>query len=194
MNTPSQPDSPRRVELLERAYQHVLTHGLADMSLRPLAHAIGSSPRVLLFLFESKEGLVRALLARARLDELSVLESVPLDDGTIDQTALLLWDWLAAPGHRNVLTLWAESYTRSLVQPDGAWAGFAEQTVNDWLTLLAAFQPEAHRDSDAAVAERTIVLAILRGALLDLLATGDAGRTTAAVRQQLMAGRAGRTG
>jgi hypothetical protein len=33
--------------------------------------------------------------------------------------------------------------------------------------------------------ERTAVLAILRGALLDLLATGDEERVTAAVRAQL---------
>jgi len=46
------------------------------MSLRPLAAAIGSSPRVLLFLFGSKEGLVRALLARARLDELGLLDEI----------------------------------------------------------------------------------------------------------------------
>jgi AcrR family transcriptional regulator len=51
----------------------VLSNGLADMSLRPLAKAIGSSPRVLLFLFGSKEGLIRALLARAREDELGYL-------------------------------------------------------------------------------------------------------------------------
>ncbi len=68
------PPSPRKEELLERAYQYVLSRGLADLSLRPLAAAIGSSPRVLLFLFGSKDDLVRALLARARADELAFLE------------------------------------------------------------------------------------------------------------------------
>ena len=33
--------------------------------------------------------------------------------------------------------------------------------------------------------ERTLILAILRGALLDLLATGDLERTTAAVERQV---------
>src|SRR2546421_11622786 len=58
--------SPRRQELLELAYRHVLDTGLTDMSLRPLATAIGSSPRVLLFLFGSKDNLIRCLLAKAR--------------------------------------------------------------------------------------------------------------------------------
>src|SRR5690242_14370703 len=60
--------SPRRDELLERAYAYALGHGIADLSLRPLATAVGSSPRVLLFLFGSKDGLMRALFARARRD------------------------------------------------------------------------------------------------------------------------------
>src|SRR5262249_17829780 len=68
------PPPPRRKELLERAYLYALGHGLADLSLRPLAAAIGTSPRVLLFLFGSKDGLIRALLARARADELAFLE------------------------------------------------------------------------------------------------------------------------
>ena len=65
--------SPRRHELLELAYAYVLEHGVSDLSLRPLAAAIGSSPRVLLFLFGSKAELVQALLARAREDELELL-------------------------------------------------------------------------------------------------------------------------
>ncbi|MCC5697309.1 TetR family transcriptional regulator, partial [Klebsiella pneumoniae] len=65
--------SARKVELLEAAYRYALTHGLAGLSLRPLAKEIGSSPRVLLYLFGSKEGLVQALLTRARADELELL-------------------------------------------------------------------------------------------------------------------------
>jgi hypothetical protein len=59
--------------------------------------------------------------------------------------------------------------------------------VRDWLDLLAATQPDDGRPSAAAESERTLVLAVLRGALLDLLATGDVERTTAAVRRELTA-------
>src|SRR3954451_5011316 len=50
--------SPRREELLEAAYAYVLRHGLSGLSLRPLAREVGSSPRVLLYLFGTKDGLV----------------------------------------------------------------------------------------------------------------------------------------
>jgi hypothetical protein len=65
------------------------------------------------------------------------------------------------------------------------WGGFAAATVNDWLTVLAAHQPPAERDSVDGAARRTLALAVLRGALLDLLATGDHERVSAAVRHHV---------
>jgi AcrR family transcriptional regulator len=174
--------TPRREELLELAYEYVLQNGLSDLSLRPLAKAIGSSPRVLLFLFESKEGLIRALLARARDDEVRFLAQVRPEDG-LDAVVRTTWSWLADPAHRGLLVLWVEVYARSLGDSDGPWHDFARQTVDDWLSIFAAAQPPARRRTKAGSAERTIALSALRGALLDLLATGDVARTTAAVEE-----------
>jgi AcrR family transcriptional regulator len=179
-----QPASARRAELLELAYAYVLQHGLAGMSLRPLAGAVGSSPRVLLLLFGSKEGLVRALLGRSRVEELALLDDVGAPGADPAETVLRLWEWLAAPQRRALLRLWAEGYGRSLVEPDGPWGGFAAEGVRDWLALLGGLL-----GGDPAEAElrATAVLAALRGCLLDLLATGDAERTGAAVRAQVAA-------
>jgi AcrR family transcriptional regulator len=177
-----EPSSARRDELLELAYQYVLQHGLGDLSLRPLARAIGSSPRVLLFLFGTKDELVRALLSRARREEYALVQELGASQAAdLHTVAMRVWDWLAAAEHRGVLVLWTESYARALVAPDGSWGGFATATVRDWLALLAAAQPEDERETSAGEAQRTLVLATLRGAMLDLLATGDRARTTAAV-------------
>jgi AcrR family transcriptional regulator len=184
MQEESATPSARKVELLESAYRYVLQHGMADMSLRPLATAIGSSPRVLIFLFGSKDGLERALLARARADELAILERLGDAVGLVPAVEGV-WRWLAAEEHRPLLRLWVETYARSLIEPDGAWAGFAAATVGDWLDVLARCQPAAERDGEQGAARRTVALAVLRGALLDLLATGDERRVTAAVRLQL---------
>jgi AcrR family transcriptional regulator len=173
--------SPRREELLERAYRYAIEHGVADISLRPLAAAVGSSPRVLLFLFGSKAGLVQALLERARRDELELLElarGTRAGERDLAGTAAELWEWLAAEEHRGLLKLWVEGYARSLIEAQGGpWAGFARATVVDWLEVLG----EVTEDP----AERTLMLAVLRGALLDLLATGDLERVGAAVQRQL---------
>ena len=180
--------SPRQDELLELAYRYVLAHGLADMSLRPLARAIGSSPRVLLYLFGSKDELIRALLDRARADELAAIGAWPEAESPADLigTARQVWRWLSDDRHRHLLGLWVEAYARSLVDPGGPWSGFAAQTVQDWLGLLAARQPPRLR-GPAGAAERTAVLALLRGAMLDLLATGDVARTTRSVTLALRA-------
>ncbi|GAA2348396.1 TetR/AcrR family transcriptional regulator [Streptomyces kunmingensis] len=174
-------------ELLEAAYRYALAHGLADLSLRPLAEAIGSSTRVLMFLFGSKDGLVRALLERARVHEPAVLAQLRQEDNPVGlaTAAERVWTWLAAGEHCPLLRLWAEACTRSLVEPEGPWAGFAEVTVEDWLNLLAACPPEPQRDAEAGSVRRTAAMPVLRGVLLDLLATDDEPRVTAAVHHQL---------
>jgi AcrR family transcriptional regulator len=196
--------SARRTELLELAYQYAMQRGRTDLSLRPMAAAIGSSPRVLLYLFGSKDGLIRALLARARTDELSVLAELrqadwhvswatPAQDpeaqqlGGLAEAAERIWSWLSDEARRPLLRLWLDGYARSLSEPNGPWTGFARATVDDWLSLLADLQPAPRRPTAVGLAERTLVLAVLRGALLDLLGTDDVARTTAAVRRQLAA-------
>jgi AcrR family transcriptional regulator len=184
-------DSARKQELLEAAYQYVLGNGLADMSLRPLARQVGSSPRVLLFLFGSKEELTRALLARAREEELRYLAKLRDEHHGLAVTGRDVWAWLADPAHRALLSLWVEGYARSLLGEPGPWADFGRDTVRDWLDLLserqaARAEPDAQAEPDARD-ERTLLLAVLRGALLDLLATGDTERVTSAVERHLRA-------
>lgn len=107
------------------------------------------------------------------------------DEDRLPQVARRLWTWLSATEHRALLNLWLEGYARSLVDPGGPWTGFARETVKDWLGVLASAQPEHVRDTESGLAQRTQVLAVLRGALIDLLATGDLDRTSAAVERQL---------
>jgi hypothetical protein len=78
-----------------------------------------------------------------------------------------------------VLALWFEAYGRSVGEPAGPWAGFAAQTVHDWLAVLEEIAPAADE------AERTLLLAVLRGGMLDLAATGEVERVSAAVRRHL---------
>ena len=93
----------------------------------PLASAVGSSPRVLLYLCGSKDGLIQALLARAREDELALLERLRRDRPGIDVPGAVaaLWGWLSDQRRRELLVLWVEGYARSLVEPVGPWGGFA---------------------------------------------------------------------
>lgn len=177
-------ESPRRAELIEAAYAYVLANGLTEMSLRPVADAIGSSTGVLRFLFGSRDGLVAAVLQRARADELQLLDRLPAG-GDLLTVSTAVWTWLADPEHAALLRLWTESYATSLKATDGPWAGHAARTVEDWLAVFAKSQPAAARRTAAGRAQRTAILAVVRGGMLDLLATGDRARTTRAVRSAL---------
>src|SRR4051812_43798704 len=130
------PPSARYAELLELAYDYVLEHGLVGLSLRPLAEAIGSSPGVLMFLFESKDGLVRALLARSRTAELELLAQVRAAGGGAAQAVGRLWDWLADPRHPGLLRLWGEGYGPALLAPGGPRRGVAPGGVAGWVGPL----------------------------------------------------------
>ena len=183
MATQSREDSARKQELLQRAYEYVLQHGLMTLSLRPLSQAIGSSPRVLLFLFGSKEGLVQALLGRARAAELEFLNDMHpagRPDDFVD-VVRRVWEWLVAKEHRAMLGLWLETYAHSVVERGGPYAQFARRTVEGWVGLMAIHQTAQHRRTRAGANERALALAVLRGALMDLLASGDEDRTTALV-------------
>jgi AcrR family transcriptional regulator len=167
--------SARRQELLDAAYRYVLTNGAADLSLRPLAASTGTSPRVLLYLFGSKDGLVREILRRARDEQRELVRAVllerPADRDAVDR----LWGWLSAPERRDTIRLFIEAFARSLHPEPGPWEGFAQTSVEEWLELLDELEPSPSPD-------RTLRLAVLRGLLLDLLATGDVDRITRAYR------------
>ena len=56
----------RPVELLDAIVAYIAANGIAELSLRPLAKAVSSSPRVLLYYFGSKENLVAEAIRRMR--------------------------------------------------------------------------------------------------------------------------------
>lgn len=186
-SSPSSPSSPRRTELLDACYGHLLEHGLTGLSLRPLAAATGTSPRVLLYLFGSKDELLRQLLARARREQLGMMAAVlaePNNEGGtagdgFDALTKSLWTFLSAPEQRPMVRLTYEAFLLSLSHDPGPWAGFADEAARDWLDLLVRAQPP---DTPPGLAETraTWALALIRGLLLDLLACGDDGRVRTA--------------
>jgi AcrR family transcriptional regulator len=172
--------SPRRAELLDACYAYVLEHGVADLTLRPLAAATGTSPRVLLYLFGSKDDLVRELLARARHEQMTLMASA-LDGRAGGFEALVdrLWTFLTQPRQRPAVRLTYEAFLLSLSHNPGPWAGFAAESVRDWLGLLVDAQPDTpHQEAEIRA---TRALALIRGLMLDLLASEDYERVEGAM-------------
>jgi AcrR family transcriptional regulator len=163
MARPVNPHRPGAV--LAKAADYVLEHGLAGLSLRPLAKALGTSPRMLLYDFESKEHLIHEILAEIRRREEGIIEAEvrSLED---------VWRWISAPEREPFLRLFFEIYVQALDRDE------AKPLVQDWLDFL---QTRWVPPVDSATA--TLMVAVVRGLLLDRLATGDRRRTNAAMRR-----------
>jgi AcrR family transcriptional regulator len=173
------PDPQRRSELLSAVADYVLAEGLADLSLRPLAAAIGTSPRMLLYHFESKERLVVDVLAEVRGREAALFSAWT---GSAQPGELVdeVWRWLSAPETTPFLRLFFHVYGLALENPE-RYPGFLDHAVGDWLGPLSDQLERAGVAPAAAQEAATLVLAVARGLLLDLLVTGDRERIGSAL-------------
>lgn len=175
-------DRERRGRTLEAVTDYVLEHGLADLSLRPLAAALGTSTRMLLYDFSSKEDLIMAVLAEVRRRESALLAAhLEASQASAADLVRTIWNWLAAPRQAPFLRLFFEVYVQAMSHPD-AYSARGRATVTDWLDQFgAAFTDSAPGQADLAGA--TLVIAVLRGLVLDRLATGDDTRTDQALER-----------
>lgn len=69
-------DTARHDELVEGATDYVLEHGIAGLSLRPLAAALGTSDRMLVYHFGSKDALVAEVIERSNERSVAALRAL----------------------------------------------------------------------------------------------------------------------
>jgi AcrR family transcriptional regulator len=173
----------RRRQLLDAATDHVAEHGIAGLSLRGLGAAIGTSHRMLIHHFGSKEGLfveiVRASEERQR-EQLARLRRDP-DLSAADATRML-WRGLTDPGLAAQERLFFEICGQALQgRPEAV--PVLDGIVTDWLEPLADAEAAQGADPATARARARLGLAVVRGLLLDLLATGDRAGVDAAMEE-----------
>jgi len=169
-------DEARRAELLDRSVDYVCRHGLAELSLRPLAKAVGSSPRVLLYYFGSKEALVVEIVRRGRARQQAMMAALKPKSRAPGDVARALWKEWSKPEWEPLTRLAFEVYTMALNDPS-RFPGFLEASINEWLAALRG----------CTTTEATILIAGFRGFLLDLLATHDRARVDRAVDRWITA-------
>ena len=171
--------NPKRPEELRGAIvQYLIKHGLADLSLRPLARAVGTSPRVLLYYFGSKEKMVVQVLAAVRQRQRFSYDQE--EAATFAEACLVIWKSMSAPDSEPLFRLFFEVYGIALRRPR-LYKSFLHDTVEDWLELIADPLCRDGYKRGAARAFATVIVAGLRGFMLDYCATGDLKRLDAAV-------------
>ena len=159
---------PARERLLAAAVDRALDTGIADLSLRQIAATIGTSHRMLIYHFGSREGLLVAVTQAVEDQQRAAL----LDSGATSQDARRAWERLSDPALWPQERLFFELYAYALRGRPGT-EGFLDGIVESWVAPVAAALVEAGADEATARADARLGVAVVRGLLLDLLATGD---------------------
>jgi AcrR family transcriptional regulator len=166
-----------RARLRDQAVGYVMTHGLGDLALRPLAKALKTNARMLIYHFGSREGLMREILAGLRERESAQVGrwmKSSRKPRTLPEFLRWYWRRISAPQARSAVNLVFELYALALRNPRD-YPGVLEEPLAFWPKLVRAMGIQSEVDE----VEATLLLAALRGLLLDLCATSDRRRTGA---------------
>ena len=153
------PDLDRRQELLDAVVKECAAHGIGDRSLRDIAAAVGTSHRMLLHHFGSRNELLLAIVDEVERRQRALLHELPTEPAA---AVAAMWADLRRPELRPFERLFFECYARG-VQGEQPFAGMLPGAVDAWLSEDETTNPALVR----------LGLAVMRGLLLDLVATDD---------------------
>jgi AcrR family transcriptional regulator len=177
------PGQSARDRLLDAVLEHFTAEGLGDQSLRHIAHAVGSSHRMLLYHFGSHEGLLLAVAQAVEARTQGELASRVQHAGwATDDLIRSVWASVADPELGPFERLFFALYGRAL-QGEEALRPLLEGDVARWLELNVATARAAGIDAapETIRVHARLGLAVVRGLLLDLLATGEREEVGAAL-------------
>lgn len=158
------PDRPRRRQLLDALIEEFAASGIGDRSLRDVAAAVGTSHRMLLHHFGSREDLLVAIVEEVERRQMAVVPELPIDPA---EGFAAMWADLRRPELRQLERLFFECYARA-AQGEKPFTRMVPAAVDGWLREVEA---NAEVPYDGAMAR--LGLAVTRGLLLDLVATDD---------------------
>lgn len=164
-------------ELIDRCLNYLLRHGVANLSLRPMAAKVGTSARMLLHHFGSKERLIATVMARVR-DDLQSSFAVDASKSSSPELILKFWDRITRKDRLPYLRLLLEVQVLAIQNPR-RYRRYLADTSRSWLRIVQRSSPG--RSDGAAFA--TVNTAVIDGLLLELLSSGDSRRIRRALSQ-----------
>ena len=172
--------SDRRDELLGKIIDVFLDEGISDLSLRPLAGSVGTSARLLIYHFGSKEELLfLALQMIRRRIEASLYECASKErPDSLADFLRMFWRWAVEDSHQRYFRLLFEMNGLAMHQrdkfPDEFWGGSG---LVSWIHLFEREFDQLSESKEGRGAS-TFVMAALNGLLRDLIVTQDLKRTS----------------
>jgi AcrR family transcriptional regulator len=159
------PDLARRRQLLDAVFEEFAAGGVGDRSLREVAAAVGTSHRMLLHHFGSRDSLLVAIVEEAERRQMALVPDLPMNPA--DGFAAM-WADLRRPELRRLERLFFECYARA-AQGEKPFTQMVPGAVDGWLRQVEAAAAGVPYDGPMA----RLGLAVTRGLLLDLVATND---------------------
>jgi AcrR family transcriptional regulator len=152
--------SDRRQVLAEAATDYVLVHGLLDLSLRPLAAALGTSDRMLLYHFKDKHDLVATVLHVSNDRSVRGIRALrPSRD--VRQAVIDLWGLVSQPEQARCQRLYVEAAAMGVLGAE-PFASVVGEANEQWLGALADhLASSGMRVSDAGRAARLVEAAFM---------------------------------
>jgi AcrR family transcriptional regulator len=173
----------RRPELLDAAVEYVLDHGIADLSLRPMAEELDVSHSTLLRHFGTKDQLVTEVIERIRAG-LFDGPRTSVAGRSLEQVLRGTWKRLCEPGERRQFVLLFEVVALHARDPD-RFVSLAAVLVTEFLRPLEAVLRAYGLSNREARDVATGYLAQVRGLQLDLAVSGDQRRIDAAMHRYI---------
>jgi AcrR family transcriptional regulator len=174
-------DNGPREKLLEAAIDYVAHNGITDLSLRQLAAALGTSHRMLIHHFGSKEGLWVAIVHEVERRQRAVLaDLLPAADVPVAEAMRAWWRHISDPSLWPNERLFYELYGQA-IQGRPHTVEMLNGIVDDWLEPAAEINMAYGLSREEARAHARLGIAVTRGLLLDLVATREVEAVNAAM-------------
>ena len=174
-------NAEKRAELLEQVVCHLQHNGLAQMSLSPLAEAVGTTKRMLLYYFGSRENLLAQALAASRPDAHAMFDDVR-DTAGLRKAAHTLWEAMTVGEQSGPVRMLLQLLSLAATDPE-QYGSTAAETVEVMIGPIAAAYVRLGHPPQQARAGATLLVSGLRGLCQDRLVTHDAARTDAAAHR-----------
>jgi len=175
-------DEALKLELLERATRYALEHGFSGLSLRPLAQGIGTSARMLIHHFGSKEALLALMVAQIEGQFLSLTDALLGQGSPPVQMLETLWTTFLQPELEPVTRSLFELWGYALIHPQRL-EHLSESLVTAWVVRLSSALLQAGLTLERAESLAALTVATVQGLLLQRLTVGQQARAGAAFEQ-----------
>ncbi len=169
----------RRDDLAQAATDYALEHGLVGLSLRPMAAALGTSDRMLLYHFAGKDDLVATMLRVTNDRSVAAIRALA-PNADVRQAVRRLWEAVTSPALDRCQRMYVEAAALGLLGRE-PYASVVREANALWIAALAEHLVASGMPQDRSARAVRLLDAAFMGFQLDLPLCPDGDEVARAV-------------